>query len=225
MQIEIDGITVSVTKKNVKNMNLRISEDLRVTLSVPKLCTYSEISRFLHSKSGWLQKNMKRLKKHSVKLTAHYVTGEDFYLFGEKYSLVVFDSPRYAITIEGDKAILYAPATSDIAHRDKFVNSFYRKKLKEKIDFYLPKWEQLTGLHASSYQIKNMKTRWGTCNTRTKKIWINLRLAKEPVECLWYVLLHELAHTRVYDHGPAFISILDKHMPDWKDIKSKLNKE
>ena len=69
-----------------------------------------------------------------------------------------------------------------------------------------------------------MKTYWGTCNTRTRKIWINLQLAKKPVEALWYILLHELAHIKVYNHGPAFISILDKHMPDWKEVKSMLNK-
>ncbi|MBO7148677.1 MAG: M48 family metallopeptidase [Clostridia bacterium] len=223
MQIEIDGIVVEVTKKSVKNMNLRILENLCVTLSVPKSSTYAEISGFLHSKSNWLKKNLDKMKKRGIKPAPCYVTGEEFYLFGERYTLIVIESSRYSLTIDGDKALLYATSDSDKAHREKYINSFYRKELKEKIDFYLPKWEQLTGLHSSSYQIKNMKTRWGTCNTRTKKIWINLQLAKKPLEALWYVLLHELAHIRVYDHGPAFISILDKHMPDWREKKSMLD--
>lgn len=224
MQIEINGITVEVIKKNIKNMNLRIHEDLTVTLSVPINCTYREISMFLHSKSTWIMKSLDKLKTKGVKLPLKYVTGEEFYLFGERYALEVISSARYSLILDEDKAILHAPENSDALHRERFINSFYREKLKEKIDYYLPKWEQITGLYSSSYQIKNMKTYWGTCNTRTRKIWINLQLAKKPVEALWYILLHELAHIKVYNHGPAFISILDKHMPDWKEVKSMLNK-
>ena len=68
-----------------------------------------------------------------------------------------------------------------------------------------------------------MTTRWGTCNTQTKKIWINLQLAKKPRECLDYILLHELAHLKVRNHGKAFVAILDAHMPNWREIKRELN--
>jgi predicted metal-dependent hydrolase len=68
-----------------------------------------------------------------------------------------------------------------------------------------------------------MKTRWGTCNTRTRKIWLNLQLAKKPVECLEYVILHELAHLKVPNHGKDFIAIMDQYMPDWREIKARLN--
>ena len=66
--------------------------------------------------------------------------------------------------------------------------------LKEKIEIYLPKWENITGLHCDSWQTKYMTTRWGTCNTNSRKIWFNLQLAKKPLECLEYVILHELVH-------------------------------
>lgn len=68
-----------------------------------------------------------------------------------------------------------------------------------------------------------MTTRWGTCNTNTRKIWINLQLAKKPIECLEYVILHELAHLKVHNHSKDFVAIMDQYMPYWRDIKSKLN--
>ena len=96
-------------------------------------------------------------------------------------------------------------------------------QLKAEIEKRLPKWETLTGLHCSSWQTKYMTTKWGTCNTKTGKIWINLQLAKKPFECLDYVLLHELAHLRVKDHGPEFTAVLDEFMPYWRDIRKELN--
>ena len=68
-----------------------------------------------------------------------------------------------------------------------------------------------------------MTTRWGTCNTKTGKIWFNLQLAKKPVECLEYVILHELVHLQVKNHGPDFVAMMDLHMPYWRDIKIQLN--
>lgn len=95
--------------------------------------------------------------------------------------------------------------------------------LKEKIEIYLPKWESITGLHCDSWQTKYMTTRWGTCNTNTRKIWLNLQLAKKPTECLEYVILHELTHLKIRNHSKDFVAIMDHYMPYWRDIKQKLN--
>jgi len=95
--------------------------------------------------------------------------------------------------------------------------------LKEKIALYLPKWEKATNLYCDSWQTKYMTTRWGTCNTDTKKIWFNLQLAKKPIECLEYVILHELAHLKEKTHNSDFVAILNAYMPNWREIKKKLN--
>ena len=68
-----------------------------------------------------------------------------------------------------------------------------------------------------------MTTRWGTCNIHKKKLWFNLQLAKKTPECLEYVILHELAHLKVKNHNNEFIAILDAYMPNWREIKRKLN--
>ncbi len=223
MQIEISGISVEVTKKNIKNINLRVRSDASVHLSVPKHYSYESISQFLYSKLEWIKKHRDKLQSEGTFLPDRPVSGSRFYLFGQVYELEIVYGRRYSLVIDGDRAIFTVTKSSSNKNRQKFINEWYRQKLYEKVKYYLPKWELLTGLQSSSWQIKNMRTRWGTCNTRTKKIWLNLQLAKRPVDCLCYVILHELAHLRVYDHGPQFVSILDRHMPNWRDIKRELD--
>ena len=125
--------------------------------------------------------------------------------------------------LDGNKAILTVRKESAAKQREAFVNEWYRSLLKVEVEKYLPKWEQITGLHCSSWQSKYMTTKWGTCNTSTRKIWLNLQLAKKPIECLEYVILHELAHLKVKNHSADFVAILDQYMPYWRELKKQLN--
>ena len=68
-----------------------------------------------------------------------------------------------------------------------------------------------------------MTTKWGTCNTTTGKIWLNLQLAKKPIECLEYVILHELVHLRVRNHGSEFVAEMNRYMQNWREIRKQLN--
>ena len=204
-------------------MHLRIKPDGSVHLSAPREYSLEQISRFAHSKLNWIKKHLARLEKQGFAKVMTYTSGEELMLFGEKYVLSVVEGSRYSLLISGQTAVLTAPKSSDTEHKRRFVNEWYRERLREKIAYFMPKWEQLTGLYSSSWQIKNMNTYWGTCNTRTKKIWFNLKLALVPERCLWYVILHELAHLKERNHGPRFESILERHMPDWRDVCKKLN--
>lgn len=99
-----------------------------------------------------------------------------------------------------------------------------RAFLREEIGRLLPKWEERTGLHCSCWQIRDMKTRWGSCNTRTGKLWFALMLARQPEECVEYVVLHELAHLYEPSHNARFWAFLDLHMPEWREIRRKMRK-
>ena len=135
------------------------------------------------------------------------------YVFGKQYYLrVEYSYKGNSLTLEGNEAILTVRKESTAKQRETFVNEWYRALLKEKIEIYLPKWEKFTGLCCSSWQTKYMTTRWGTCNTNSRKIWFNLQLAKKPVECIEYIILHELAHLKVKNHGNDFVAILDENV-------------
>ena len=87
----------------------------------------------------------------------------------------------------------------------------------------MPKWEQITGLKANEWRTKYMKTRWGTCNIIAKRIWLNVQLAQKPPVCLEYVILHELTHLIEKHHNARFYGYVAKFMPDWQEIRARLN--
>lgn len=84
-------------------------------------------------------------------------------------------------------------------------------------------WEKIIGVDVADWGVKNMKTRWGTCNAADKRIWINLQMAKKPAQCLKYVIVHELVHLIEKNHNKNFLSYMDKFLPTWRDIKGELN--
>lgn len=73
------------------------------------------------------------------------------------------------------------------------------------------------------WEVKKMKTRWGTCNREAKRIWLNLELAKKPEHCLEYVIVHELVHLLERNHTDKFMAYMDKFMPLWRSHKQELN--
>ncbi|GHT18150.1 hypothetical protein FACS1894189_5550 [Planctomycetales bacterium] len=81
----------------------------------------------------------------------------------------------------------------------------------------------MTGLKCDSWQTKYMTSKWGTCNITDRKIWFNLQLAKKPVECLEYIILHELIHLKIKNHNADFTAQMEKYMPFWREVKNKLN--
>ena len=114
---------------------------------------------------------------------------------------------------------------STVQHREKYVREEYRKILSKQLSRIVTKWEERTDLRCESWNTKYMLTRWGSCNSITKRIWINLQMAEKPLECLEYVVLHELIHLKVRNHGKDFTSEMNKFMPDWKERKSILNSQ
>lgn len=225
MHIEVAGIPIIIQKKNIKNLHLYVKPpEGRVEVSAPLNMSEESISLFVRTKLGWIRKQQEKFNNQERQSAREYVSGETLYLWGEPYYLIVRqDGKRNSIIIEGREAIFYVKENSTVEQRRRWFNEWYRKQLKEQVKKYLPKWENITGLHPSDWQTKYMTTRWGTCNTKTGKIWINLQLAKKPLECLEYVILHELIHLKVKNHGPEFVELMDKYMPYWREIRKRLN--
>ncbi len=105
---------------------------------------------------------------------------------------------------------------------DKTEKEARRRALKKRIEKRLPLIEEVTGLHCSGWTVRDMHTRWGSCNTKTHHINLSLMLATRSDIELDYVILHELVHTVVPDHGPDFYALMDRYMPGWKKIRRAL---
>ena len=227
MHTEISGIPVEIIKKNIKNMHLYVQPpDGKVQVSAPKHLSDESILIFVHTKIGWIKKQREKFANQPRQTERQYVSGESFFVLGKQYYLQVeYSYKGNSLVLSGDKAILTVRKESTAKQREAFVKEWYRKILKAEIEKYLPKWEKKTGLYCDSWQTKYMTTRWGTCNTNTKKLWFNLQLAKKPIECIEYIILHELAHLKVKNHGDDFIAILDSYMPYWRETKKRLNEQ
>jgi predicted metal-dependent hydrolase len=225
MQIVVSNIPVEVIRKNIKNMHLSVlPPDGKVRISAPETLTDEAITMFVRTKLGWIKKQQEKFQQQPRQSERQYVSGETLYVWGKQYFLQVeYSYKGNSLVLSGDRAILTVRKESSPKQREIFVNEWYRNLLKQEVAKYLPKWEKITGLYCSSWQSKYMTTKWGTCNPTSKKIWLNLQLAKKPIECLEYVILHELAHLRVHNHGPEFTAILDQYMPYWREHKRRLN--
>jgi len=224
VKLNISGIPIEICRKNIKNMHLYVKPpNAYVTVSAPISMSEEAIERFVRTKISWIKKQVAKFDSQPRQSAREYVSGETIYIWGKQYYIRTEYSNKNALVLSGDKAVLTVRKESTAEQRENFVREWYRELLKIEIARLLPKWEKITGLKAASWQTKYMTTRWGTCNTKTEKIWLNLQLAKKTPECLEYVILHELIHLVEKKHDDKFISLMDKYMPMWREIKATLN--
>ncbi len=164
----IDGIEIEVQKKNIKNMHLYVKPpDARVLITCPKRIRDGDIKRFVSSHLDWVIKKRAEVlsRQENAPKKCSYKTGESFYLWGKEYKITALDGKRFSVKISDNGAYITYPADMPIEKLDAHVKEFYRAELKKKTDLLLPLWEEKTGLYCSSYQTKDMKTRWG-CEKR-----------------------------------------------------------
>lgn len=222
--LTISGIPIEVCKKNIKNMHLYVKPPNGfVTVSAPLTMSDDAIERFVRTKASWIKKQVAKFDSQARQSEREYVSGETLYVWGKQYYLQIKFGSKNTLVLTGDKAILTVSKESTPQQRENFVREWYPEQLKAEITRLLPKWEKITDSQATGWQTKYMTTRWGTCNTKTGKIWLNLQLAKKTPECLEYVILHELVHLTEKNHNERFILLMDKFMPMWREVKTKLN--
>jgi predicted metal-dependent hydrolase len=222
--LNISGLPIEVCKKNIKNMHLYVKPpNGNVSVSAPLSMSNEAIERFVRTRVSWIKKQIGKFDNQPRQSEREYVSGETLYVWGKQYYLQIKHGNKNSLVLSGDKAVLTVRKESTAGQRENYVREWYREMLKAEIARLLPRWEKLTGLKATGWQTKYMTSRWGTCNTETGKIWLNLQLAKKTQECLEYVILHELVHLVEKKHDERFVTLMNKFMPMWREIKTTLN--
>jgi len=226
MTYDLSGIPVRIEKKKIKNIHIYVKPPHgEVLVTAPLRMPDRFIEQFLLEKEDWVRRNVERFQNDPVTADPDYETGDVIAVWGELYTLEVREGTRYRLDLMPDTpvALLTVRTGSTPEQRRNFVHRWYKDQLAERVNILLPQWEAYTGLHCSGWKSRRMKTEWGSCNVRTKMLTFNTRLAEHPVECLEYIILHELAHTVVPNHGPDFKAIETRYMPDWKEVRKRLN--
>jgi predicted metal-dependent hydrolase len=219
--LQLENIEIQITQKRIRNIHLKISPpNGAVTVSAPLSISQEKIKIFIISKLDWIKKVQLKIRSQKRAPEPKYISGEDHYFFDKKFSLEVLEQKgRARVMIDEDKIILFIKKDFTLKEKKKLFEDFYRNNLKKIIPNYIKKWEEKMNLKVAEFGIKKMKTRWGTCNIKDRRIWINLELAKKPIACLEYIVVHEMVHLLEKNHTKKFFSYMDKFLPNWQNCK------
>ncbi len=223
-QIEIEGISILLLQKRIRNLHLRISPPLgEVRVSAPVRLSLVQIKKFVTQRLDWIRAKQIEVRARKIIAPPKFISGEIHDLFGEKFELrVVENSKSNSVVIDENFLELRAKKTTTILQRKKILDDFYRVNLAEKIPALAEKYEEKMGKKVAEFRIKKMTTRWGTCNVRARRIWLSLELAKKPIECLEFIVVHEMTHLFERGHNKKFYALMDHFFPQWKLWDAKL---
>lgn len=225
-QITVSGIDIDVIKKDIKNMHLSVHPPTgRVRISSPKEMETKSIRLFAISKLDWIKKHIRNMQEQKRQPKREYIQRESHYFQGQRYLLNVIehDAPP-KVEIRNKKYMdLYVRPGSDRDKKEQVIKDFYRRELKKQIPPLIEKWEDKMGKEVKEWKVRQMKTKWGSCKSEDQKIILNLELGKKSLECLEYVIVHEMVHLEERLHTDRFKVLLDEYMPSWKERREQLN--
>jgi predicted metal-dependent hydrolase len=224
--IKVGGLAVEVTKKDIKNIHLGVYPPVgRVRLSAPLASDNEKIRLFIVSKIPWIRKNQRKFINKERQSLREYISRESHYFQGRRYLLNLDIAPNNKNTVLLKKSVIQLKLKEqfDTQKRKEILESWYRETLRERLTPFIKKWENQLGVISKEWKIKKMKTKWGSCNQDARRVWFNLELAKVDDYCIDYVVMHELAHLKVRNHGKQFIQILNTNMSDWEHRRAQLN--
>ena len=221
--IEMDGLTVTLVRKRVKNLNLRINASGEVKVSAPLKFPLDLIHRYLQEKREWIDAHRQRLQTRASTLPLTLTTGELLPFLGHHYELIVYTQPKHhRIEIDNTRLHLFVKDDATFAEKDALLQRWYRIQMINVLPELIQKWEAIIGVQVNAWGVRTMKTRWGSCNTSKKRIWLNLNLIQKPLACLESVIVHELVHLLEASHNKRFYALMSQFMPDWKTYRHYL---
>jgi predicted metal-dependent hydrolase len=225
-EIAVDGVTVRVIRKNIKNLHLGVyPPNGQVRLSVPRRLSQEAVVLAVAKKMAWIKKQQSRIVAQNGAMPLAIISGESHCYLGRRYPLRVMEregrsgvSLRDLTTLE-----LTVQPGSTRDERQRTLDNWYRQRLRDLVPPLLGVWQEKLGVQAAEWRIRKMRTKWGSCSIRAKRIWLNLELAKKPAQCLEYVVVHELTHLIERRHNARFKSLMDKSLPMWRVCRKLLN--
>ncbi len=227
-EIEVGGLPVQIVRKAIKNLHLGVYPPQgRVRVAVPLAVTDEAVRLAVIGKLGWIKRQRARFETQPRQSRREMVSGESHYFLGRRYRLLVINTDtRPGIVLRNRTTMeIHAPPGASTRERDQVLQRWYRRQLKALIPTLLAEWQTRLGVQVTEWGIKQMKTRWGTCNPAARRIWVNLELAKKPERCLEYLVVHEVVHLIERHHGDRFVAIMDQHLPQWRLHRQELNSE
>jgi predicted metal-dependent hydrolase len=226
-QFTVSGIRVEVLRKDIKNLHLGVyPPNGRVRVAAPLVVSDEAVRLAVIDKLGWIRRQKAKFAEQPRQSQREMVNGESHYFLGQRYRLRVHehDGPaRVAVRGVASLDLFIRPGCS-ADQREAVLLRWHREQLKTLIPPVLEKWQPILGVEVADWGVKRMKTKWGSCNPASRRVWFNLELAKKPVQCLEYIVVHELVHLLERHHNERFAALVEAHVPQWRQYREMLNK-
>ena len=218
-------------RKDVKNISLKVNNDKKVMLSIPLDVDDKKAKEFVKKKAEWIEDKLKYYDEFlNVKENITFENGEPVYLLGKQYKMKLIANDENKINIKGKYFEIYVK--EKYIDNKSYISKYYNNWLKE---YSFNKFQNVTDEYCDKLkknnipnpkiEIRNMKSRWGSCIPENNKVLFNSKLVKTPVFCIEYVVLHELSHFKYRNHTKDFYNFMTVFMPDWKERKKILDEE
>jgi len=227
-QITVGGLRVDVVRKPIKNLHLGVYPPHgRVRVAAPLSISDEAVRLAVATRMNWIKRQRAKFDGQLRQTARSYVSGESHYFLGQRYRLTLIVGARAGrVHIRNSRSLdLHVRNGSDQDVRERVFLGWYRRELRRRATPLIQKWAAAMNIPSPAWGIKRMKTKWGTCSTGARRIWLNLELIKKPPLCIEYVIVHELAHFFERSHSDRFIALLDSLMPNWRVIRAELNAE
>jgi predicted metal-dependent hydrolase len=225
-QFSIAGIDVVVTFKDIKNVHLSVNPPSgAVRIAAPTRMNLDTIRVFAISKLAWIKRQQKKFREQEREPPREFIERESHYVWGKRYLLKIEEtdfSPH--VEFRHHRLALHIRPNTDIAARQALFDAFYRLQIRAKVGSMIAKWEPILKVKANRVLVQRMKTKWGSCATASRNIRLNTDLAKKPLECLEYIVLHEMTHLIEPTHNARFVALMDAYMPNWQFQRGLLNR-
>jgi predicted metal-dependent hydrolase len=215
---------IAIVKKEIKNINIRVKPNCDVILTAPLKTTDEHILYVINKRANWINEKIEFYKSNQTVLLKEYVSGENFKYLGRNYRLKVIESNEEIVKLQRGYLYLFIKDKTNLNKKKILLDNWYKAKAKIHFDKALAKYQQIVKKDIKSVKIREMKTRWGSCNPAKSYINLNSELIKKSTSCIEYVVFHELTHLIHTDHNKQFYNYLSVYMPDWKKRKRLLEK-
>lgn len=219
---------MEIVRKNIKNLHVAVyPPDGHVRVSAPLRLSDDDVRLAVISRLSWIRRHQAGFRAQARQSMREMVTGESHYVEGRRYRLDVVEHnapPTVRLRNNNILELSVRPGTNR-AKREAILYRWYRSRLKQQAEALITKWEPIIDVSVSRWGIRKMKTRWGSCNTEERRIWLNLELAKKSLLCQEYIVVHEMVHLLERRHNDRFISLMDQFLPNWRHIRDELNQE
>ena len=224
--LTVSGIKVEVVRKDIKNLHLGVyPPNGRVRVATPLVISDEAVRLAVIDKLGWIRRQKAKFAEQPRQSQREMVNGESHYFLGKRYRLRVHEQDAPArVAIRGIASLdLFVRPGTTAEQREAVLLRWHREQLKALIPALLEKWQPILGVRVAHWGVKKMKTKWGSCSIDAGRIWINLELAKKPLHCLEYIVVHEMTPLLVRHHDDQFVVLMSRVMPQWQVYRAELN--